>query len=1181
MAQFAAALGGANILGGALGSLAGITVGQTFQQMAQASTEQRYESYDIGQFSRQIKDIGGGLREFREQLQTVTKGMGVSFAENAQAMKTALKYGGEGGGSTAIRTSSQSSQDSLIFAITNGLNKQLVNSVKDAMGQGGILGGNKSYSMSSGEFERAFQKYSSLGAFGARSQDNLQNAAAFANQQAGRGVQGIDPTQFVKIQAQAAEAAKQPGQAYLQSYGQRAFMGMDQVMGNITANQTALFNAPQFLNNEAQRNRTEAIGLGKQITTLKTQQSSASTKAEEDRLQAKIDELTQAQVRSNTRADEMEQGSRTGPYGQANAIQGMGPQEQVRMLKDTLVQRYQYKADQSPDSVQNQQSLRIAQEMFQQNGVNLTQRQMSAMLKVDAQREAIENKEKFQQEFNQSDVGRELSGDLTFASQKQAGKMAQKKTNILATSAMAFGRAPDPVIFDVEISDDTRAALERQRKKEIIADKTKKGEKYNDSEVEKQAQIEIMQKTSGFTSKNIDAATKEVQGLIKNAIDSGEIQGQGISPQEKLRNSVINQNISHAGSKEELQKGIQNIIAQSQDTPESKVSSDVAQRRLREYENKNSSAYKTAEYEFQQKTGKTSSSSAKEFESFLLNKQKEESAQILMGKGINDVKFDASGNMVTDSSGAAVKEEKTWRNKKTGELVTETEGKKLGKFGEEVKGSTIKPANELEKGAVATAELNTSIKALTNVIQPFLTAITSGASEGAGGYGAAFGGQVFSGRNAIMVGERGPELFVPKSDGEIITNNQLTTEGRAFGGSVFKGKAYTIGERGPEAFAAKDISLDSFLKNLNEQKNSYFMSQDEKENLGITGPSFKSVTDLFVAKFRSFAIGKDGGEGGVNNLGGGGSWSGGSGAKTNLTGTFGEVAARFESGGRFGAVSTGAGDHGGVSYGVFQLSSKMGSVTSFLNATGFAKDFEGLTPGSPAFSARWQQMAQNDAFNKAQTEYGANAYLKPYQELLKKQGFDLTGRGRAVHEMMLSTSLQYGAAGTYPIVGALKGLDLSKMTDAQIIEAVQKFKHDNVATHFVSSSSDIQQGVANRTKRELDMLLQIEAEESASDSIVQKAVGGMVNRGQLTMVGERGPELIMPTSSSSIMSGTNTGRLLSDLSSAAGGGSSKNAEQKLVVQFVAPDGKEIQSKSFKFGEQDEFIKIPIGESWRY
>jgi hypothetical protein len=96
------------------------------------------------------------------------------------------------------------------------------------------------------------------------------------------------------------------------------------------------------------------------------------------------------------------------------------------------------------------------------------------------------------------------------------------------------------------------------------------------------------------------------------------------------------------------------------------------------YENKNSSAYKTAEYEFQQKTGKTSSSAAKEFESFLLNKQKEESAQIFMGKGIkNDVKLDASGNVVTDSSGAAVKEENTWRNKKTGELVTERRQKTL------------------------------------------------------------------------------------------------------------------------------------------------------------------------------------------------------------------------------------------------------------------------------------------------------------------------------------------------------------------------------------------------------------------------------------------------------------------------------------------------------------------------
>jgi hypothetical protein len=70
---------------------------------------------------------------------------------------------------------------------------------------------------------------------------------------------------------------------------------------------------------------------------------------------------------------------------------------------------------------------------------------------------------------------------------------------------------------------------------EIIADKTKKGEKYNDSEVEKQARIDIMKKTSGVTSKISMLPLKKFQGLIKKAIDSGEIQGQGISPQEKLR----------------------------------------------------------------------------------------------------------------------------------------------------------------------------------------------------------------------------------------------------------------------------------------------------------------------------------------------------------------------------------------------------------------------------------------------------------------------------------------------------------------------------------------------------------------------------------------------------------------------------------------------------------------------
>jgi hypothetical protein len=60
-----------------------------------------------------------------------------------------------------------------------------------------------------------------------------------------------------------------------------------------------------------------------------------------------------------------------------------------------------------------------------------------------------------------------------------------------------------------------------------------------------------------------------------------------------------------------------------------------------------------------------------------------------------------------------------------------------------------------------------------------------------------------------VVGEKGPELFVPHVPGTIIPNHQLKemTRGKPFGGfraaggSVDPSRAYMVGERGPEAFA--------------------------------------------------------------------------------------------------------------------------------------------------------------------------------------------------------------------------------------------------------------------------------------------------------------------------------------------------------------------------------------------
>lgn len=51
-----------------------------------------------------------------------------------------------------------------------------------------------------------------------------------------------------------------------------------------------------------------------------------------------------------------------------------------------------------------------------------------------------------------------------------------------------------------------------------------------------------------------------------------------------------------------------------------------------------------------------------------------------------------------------------------------------------------------------------------------------------------------------LVGEHGPELFIPDRPGAIIPNHKLRGH-RAMGGPVDPGNAYLVGERGPEAFS--------------------------------------------------------------------------------------------------------------------------------------------------------------------------------------------------------------------------------------------------------------------------------------------------------------------------------------------------------------------------------------------
>jgi LysM repeat protein len=209
-----------------------------------------------------------------------------------------------------------------------------------------------------------------------------------------------------------------------------------------------------------------------------------------------------------------------------------------------------------------------------------------------------------------------------------------------------------------------------------------------------------------------------------------------------------------------------------------------------------------------------------------------------------------------------------------------------------------------------------------------------------------------------------------------------------------------------------------------------------------------------------------------------------------LAEALGALSAKYETGGRGpGTVSTGSGDPGGVSYGSYQMATKMGTVKSFVTQAGFPwlKNFRNLTAGTAEFTAMWKKIAadQTDAFQEAQ-----HAYIKKthYDVLVAKiladDALDVTSCSRAVQDAVWSTAVQHG--GATPIVHrACANVSCPRTDpdyDKQLIRAIYaergRKKPDGNLAYFSRSSSNVQTGVANRFKNELQDALAMLAKEA-------------------------------------------------------------------------------------------------------
>lgn len=178
---------------------------------------------------------------------------------------------------------------------------------------------------------------------------------------------------------------------------------------------------------------------------------------------------------------------------------------------------------------------------------------------------------------------------------------------------------------------------------------------------------------------------------------------------------------------------------------------------------------------------------------------------------------------------------------------------------------------------------------------------------------------------------------------------------------------------------------------------------------------------------------------------------------------FGNIAANYESNGDPGAISSGTGDLGGVSYGAFQFSSNVGSLTAFVTWLYSAKQefytilnngyiADGKTYGAN-FQAAWKQLASSnyDEFYALQLSYTKENYYDRFVSISKSKGYD-PGRllqYNSTRNMIFSTAIQHGPTGAYNI---MSGIDQSlSMTD--FITAVYDARLKTISYSYPAGST--------------------------------------------------------------------------------------------------------------------------------
>ena len=173
----------------------------------------------------------------------------------------------------------------------------------------------------------------------------------------------------------------------------------------------------------------------------------------------------------------------------------------------------------------------------------------------------------------------------------------------------------------------------------------------------------------------------------------------------------------------------------------------------------------------------------------------------------------------------------------------------------------------------------------------------------------------------------------------------------------------------------------------------------------------------------------------------------------------GYIAGKYETGSSDPSfISSGAGDYGGVSYGIPQFPTNGGMAKRFTNWLA-AQDnelgalFDGLSPPTAEFNAAWKTAAEQNRskFAGYQITYSHQVDVVPLvNTCLRVLNIDFN-RSRCLQELIISTGQQFG-----PGTSIIRRSGVTEsMDDATIIKRVYEYKRNSVGSYFSGSSAEV------------------------------------------------------------------------------------------------------------------------------